>query len=429
LGLNTSLIFITFRKIYGLRTNFHLLNYIWAKKNSCWLLRELIPGTAGGVSEWVHQYVQAFDDTIFHILQVATDQYLNATIDDALYSVPGHVESFTRIPPPDLTNDWRTESQHWKQNVWEDVVPVASNTDLIHIANTGFAGWLGKEVAEATQKPLLLTEHALYWKEIDMGAVALECGYKVPNEEHSKQNFVSMFDSMAREIYSASNIVISVSECNIPEQRKRGATDIQYIPNGIPKEWLQSSHRSDSKKITVGWVGRCAEMKNPLKFFDVIEAFTTISEQEVQFVMLACDANEPELAASVKERSRDYPQLDLVWNRSAEEYIDRLDALCITSHNESQPLVLFEALARNVLPIGWQAGDVSEKYGLIVDRETSVETLVEQILELWQQPERWKGMVQSRHKLVVKHHTWENIFEEYRAILNKLIKSTETYVG
>lgn len=386
------------------------------------------PWYRGGVSEWVHQYVSAFSDVTFHILQVATDQYLDTSIDEALYSVPNHVESFVRIPPPDLEKPWKSESRQWKDEHLTDIKPLATAADIIHVANTGFAGWLGKELATDHQKPLMLTEHALYWKEVEMGAVALECGYKVPAESRRKRSFVQMFQSVAKEIYSASDVVVSVSECNISAQQKLGAMDVRYIPNGISKDWLISSSKVYRDKLTIGWIGRCAEMKNPRKFFDFVDAFETIGFQNIQFLMLSCDANEPELAAQVKERSKTYSQLELIWNRSAEQYIDQMDALCITSHNESQPLVLFESLARKVLPVGWQAGDVTSKYGFIVDSETSKAALAEQVKQLWQQPGQWQEMVQSRHDLVAEHHTWENIFSEYRTILNRLTNSEKTYV-
>lgn len=202
------------------------------------------PWYRGGVSEWVHQYLEHIDEHHFHILQVATDQYLNASVNDALYDVADHVELFDRIPPPNLSNGWREESRSWKKAVQSKLSDKLLDVDLVHIANTGFAGWLGKEIATERQKPLLLTEHALYWKEVDMGAVALECGYKIPDSEDQKQRYVTMFQDIAREIYTASDHVVSVSKCNIPDQEQMGAQDVQYIPNGIPDDWMRTSQKN-----------------------------------------------------------------------------------------------------------------------------------------------------------------------------------------
>ena len=386
------------------------------------LIEGTYPWYRGGVSEWVHQYLSYFNDLTFNIVQVATDQYLNAELDDALYQMPDHVDSFLRIPPPDLTKDWIKEAQGWKNKYLDEVSSAVKTADFIHIANTGFAGWLGKELSMEFQKPLMLTEHALYWKEVEMGAAALECGYKVPQQKHRQQQFVNMFRSTAEEIYRHSDAIISVSECNIPEQKKLGAQDVTYIPNGIPKSWLTTTVDRTKESLTVGWIGRCAQMKNPLKFFKVIEAFNQQAEREVQFLMLCCDANEPELAEKVQRKSKKFPSLTLVWNRSTDEFIDQMDALCITSHNESQPLVLFEALARRVLPIGWEAGDVTSKYGLIYNKGKSPKYMASSVLKLYNNPPKWDTMLDQKTSFLADKHTWKCIFEQYRDVFNSLLK-------
>ncbi|NGP87900.1 glycosyltransferase [Fodinibius halophilus] len=386
------------------------------------------PWYRGGVSEWVHQYIQNCPNQNFHILQVATDQYLNAQVSEALYQIPEHVHSFCRIPPPDLRKDWQVESYRWKNRLREKTSRLVNQCDFVHIANTGFAGWLGKEWAEDTNKPLLLTEHALYWKEVDMGAVALECGYKIPDNRGKKEQYVQMFKSMARDIYLAADITVSVSECNITEQQNMGADDVMYIPNGIPASWLKE-HKSHQDPLTIGWVGRCAEMKNPMKFFELVDAARQMEIADIQFLMLCCDANEPELAGGVKKKSKQYSELELIWNQSTENYIDEMDALCITSHNESQPLVLFEALARRVLPIGWQAGDVTEKYALIINKGVDSNKLLRKTLELWYRPYKWERYIREKSLLLAEQHTWENIFKRYRGVFDLLLKESPLYNG
>jgi glycosyltransferase involved in cell wall biosynthesis len=386
------------------------------------LIEGTYPWYRGGVSEWVHQYLSYFDDLTFHIVQVATDQYLNAELDDALYQVPDYVDSFLRIPPPELSKDWLQEAQRWKDMCIHEIQHAVEAADLIHIANTGFAGWLGKELAQSSSKPLMLTEHALYWKEVEMGAVALECGYKIPDQQKGQQQFVNMFRSMAEEIYRHADQVVSVSKCNISHQKKMGAQNVKYVPNGIPEGWLTTNGDKPTKPMTVGWIGRCAQMKNPLKFFEVINAFNCQAEQKVEFLMLCCDANEPELAGEVQRKSKRYPNLRLVWNRSTEEFIDQMDTLCITSHNESQPLILFEALARNVLPIGWEAGDVTDSYGLIKNREVSPKSMAASVLELYGSPIRWKNFLDKKTAVLAENHTWSRIFEQYSDIFNSFLK-------
>lgn len=248
-----------------------------------------------------------------------------------------------------------------------------------------------------------------------MGAVALECGYKVPANNEMKTQMVSHFKNIARHTYQEADKVISVSKCNILAQQQLGAHHVHYIPNGVNKGWL-TGHKLKNEVPVIGWIGRCAEMKNPLKFFDVIETFRRGKYGKARFLMMICDANEPELWQQVTQKADGYSELTLIKNASAEHYLDQMDALCITSHNESQPLVLFEALSKKVLPIGWQAGDVTSTYGIIKPPLTPVDELVKTVMEVWHRPKEWEKSVSKRFEMVKAKHTWDTIFEQYRTL-------------
>lgn len=111
-----------------------------------------------------------------------------------------------------------------------------------------------------------------------------------------------------------------------------------------------------------------------------------------------------------------HADLKLVINQPAQNFIAEMDALCITSHNESQPLVLFEALAKKVLPVGWEAGDVTSRYGLIIPKEKSPGTLAEAFYTLWSHPRAWDEMVTDKFSLLQNKHTWQAIFDTYRSL-------------
>ncbi|MDZ7693489.1 MAG: DUF3492 domain-containing protein [Balneolaceae bacterium] len=225
------------------------------------------PWYRGGVSEWVHQYIKAFDHVQFSILQIATDEYRNNSLETAVYELPDHIASFTRIPPPEMNSSWEIASEAWFSSQHHHIKAPSEQADVIHVANTGFAGWLGMKLASKYGQSLVLTEHALYWQEVKMGAVALECGYKIPQHEQGKTDISDLFKNIARQVYQASDQIISVSECNISKQKEMGAESVKYIPNGVDKTWIKQD-KLLNERLVVGWIGRCAEMKNPLKFFD-----------------------------------------------------------------------------------------------------------------------------------------------------------------
>ena len=168
----------------------------------------------------------AFQHYWFHIVQIATDPYLQTDFSSALYEIPEQVEIFERIAPPENTDHWKINANCWFDKHFSTIEPVVAVTDIIHIANTGFAGWLGLGLAEKLGKPLILTEHALYWKEIQMGAAALECGYKVPGDSEAKVKMAGQFKQIAEAVYDGADEVVSVSKCNMPEQKAMGAADV-----------------------------------------------------------------------------------------------------------------------------------------------------------------------------------------------------------
>ena len=384
------------------------------------------PWYRGGVSEWVWRYLLSFPDYNFDIIQVATDPYQKSDLTAALYPIPEQVKSFYRIPPPSQDSSGYPLLTDWFAGYRSALLPIASQGEVIHVTNTGFAGWIGGQISKVVQHPLLLTEHALYWKEVESGATALECGYRIPVDVEKRQRLSRFFQKTARSVYANADSVVSVSRVNMPEQSKLGAEAPQYIPNGVPVDWLQAGmakqrHEKGSDVLTVGWIGRCAEIKNPLLFFEVVDKMLAIRQDRMRFIMMLADSGENELANEVRKMGESHPDVELIWNKPSIQYLKSMDALCITSNNESQPLVLFEALATGALPFGWKVGDADKTFGIFVEKEISADNLGKVLLELWNAPTSWNTELDRRMALIREQHTWPTIFAEYRTLLDHLV--------
>ena len=375
------------------------------------------PWYRGGVSEWTYQYLKAMKLYDFHILQVATDEFLQLDPENALYPLTQNVKSFTRVPPPILKSNWDSVKETWFQSIVESVP--GFGFDAVHVTNTGFAGWLGIKISKVFETPLVLTEHALYWKEVEKGAVALACGYQIPDNFEAKSEIVNIFKEIASDVYNSAEEVVSVSRVNIPAQIKYGAEFPRYIPNGIPEELL-SPEKKRAENPVIGWIGRCAEMKNPKLFFEVVEYFKRV-DLEPSFLMMLSGANELELEKEVEELSKEYPEVTMIWNEPAHKYLHEFDMICITSHNESQPLVMFEALSHKALPFGWEVGDLTSEFGFVVPKNTSTQTLVEQVALLWNDSDKFEELTESKFNLVSSKHTWGSIFYEYDKLFKELL--------
>ncbi len=381
------------------------------------------PWYRGGVSEWIYQYLTHCPAIDFSILQIATDTYRPLSLESALYPIPKNVVQFTRIPPPSFDTNWSNSLGLWFEDHRAEISSANSAFDLIHATNTGFAGWLSTMLSDVSNKPLVLTEHAIYWLEVQKGAVALECGYEIPDNDYSKKEIEVLFQDIAEVVYDKSSQVITVSESNIPFQKQLGASDIRYIPNGVENSWINSAKKTNKRPV-IGWVGRCAEMKNPLQFFDYVDAFNS-EGFNAEYLMLLSGANEPELEKRVRERSSHYPEVTMVWNKSSRDFYSKMDMLLITSHNESQPLVLFEALANKVLPVGRRVGDVTNRYGLTFPKSDSINLICKEVCKKWKNRAVFEEFLEERHALVAQKHTWKKIFEEYEEVLHWLLAREE----
>ncbi|HKJ45346.1 MAG TPA: DUF3492 domain-containing protein [Balneolales bacterium] len=389
------------------------------KKTILLIIEGTYPWYRGGVSEWVHQYLHAFSDCNILILQIASEPYVTLNIDQAIYEIPPNLIEFKRISLPDLANDWYYFRYPWSHTIIDTVKLFMRSVSLIHVTNTGFAGWLGTQLATYYKQPLLLTEHAVYWKEIEMGAVALECGYMLENAKYNRREVVSIFKQFAHETYLRAYKTISVSQHNLNYQRTLGANSPVYIPNGINHHLIDDQPADMTRNdMVIGWVGRCAKMKNPMRFFEVIETMHNYRLINVRFIMMLSFAGEAGLEDEINKQAKNYHYLEVIWNEKAINYIHKFDALCITSYNESQPLVLFEALSQNVLPFGWKAGDANAKYGLFIEQHEPATVLVNKLMTVWNNKVYWSEELQSKKKLLKAEHTWEKIFSKYRTLMS-----------
>lgn len=385
------------------------------------------PWYRGGVSEWVHQYVHAFPELRFEVVQVVTEDEREEKPKELVYTLAPNITKFLRITPPAQREDTWPDLTAWYDKYEQTLSEIAQNAMLVHATNTGFAGWLGARFSATNGCPLILTEHALYWKEVELGAASLECGYHLPKSLKARKKLTDFFRMIARVVYEQSSAVISVSRTNLEPQKEYGAIHTGYIPNGVAERLFsvgdQRPHmRIVGEPIHIGWVGRCADIKNPLRFFDLVDGFRR-KNVNARFTMYLADANEDKLASKVKSLASKFPEVELIWNESPVDAYKSWDAICITSKNESQPLVLFEALSAGVLPVGWQVGDADESFGFFVPPNTLVDVMIRMITNLWNKPSAWFDVLEDRRGYARKFHVWSNIFDQYRNLFAPLLVS------
>lgn len=157
----------------------------------CLILEGTYPYLTGGVSAWVQTLLTGLPDLTFGLIHLSAGRQ--------------HPAPMRYAPPPNLMEfvEWSLDLEMaglWQRGGNDECRPVfpppqtslhpciaapLPQARVYHALSTGFAGLLGCQIKAATQRPLILTEHAIYWREVQAGANELECGFRVvPTGQH-----------------------------------------------------------------------------------------------------------------------------------------------------------------------------------------------------------------------------------------------------
>ena len=230
------------------------------------VLEGTYPYRLGGVTTWVDGLVRALPALRFGVVHL----YAGAAPQGRCVDVPPNVVWQVDLAlPDDLTSldPARLAAR----------VPACS---LVHALSTGFAGLVAAETKRQRGVPLLLTEHGIYWHEVEQGAPELETGLRLlgtdvsgGNPCASRAGWVEWLKASAREAYAAADAVTTVTEANRPLQARLGLRDGEVIPNGVhhpdtlaalrPAE-LRRLHSSAAAPadLRIGFVGRVTPLKD-----------------------------------------------------------------------------------------------------------------------------------------------------------------------
>lgn len=363
------------------------------------------PAHVGGISTWADTLVRSRPELLFEIIRIGP---LPSPMTWA-YRLPQNVVSLIAVDPPqDLARDgaeaWATQA--------------ASNLpqpELVHAAGTGLAGALGLAF-KARGTPLVVTEHASYVEELRLGNLLLESGQEVPRAQ--REAYIQLFADLRDACYRDADLVTSLYEQRRQLQRMYGADKAKTltIPNGVivPTLWDIAERQGP----TVGFVGRIATIKDPLKFIDVAEAAAqrTPGLTAPMFGPIDCDADYAERFHARVEAS------DVVsWHGAvpSPEAFRHIDILLLTSENEAQPLAVLEAMARRIPVVATSVGDVprmlhdpvlGRRAGLTAD---DVHTLVEHVVGLASRPDAQRRFGLAGRERVQRHYAIEDTTAAY----------------
>jgi len=130
----------------------------------------------------------------------------------------------------------------------------------------------------------------------------------------------------------------------------------QVIRLGIPVENLIKSSTKESSKITLLWVGRFTDIKDPFYAISVISELEDIAQGKYELQMVGGG----ELLEKSKGLASQLPVKFTGWLDNPFESLSHFDLLLLTSKNEGMGLVMLEAARLNKATVARNVGGVTE---------------------------------------------------------------------
>jgi glycosyltransferase involved in cell wall biosynthesis len=327
-------------------------------KHICLILEGTYPYVTGGVSEWTHSLISNLPEFDFSILHIYTGLEPRAP----RYKLPDNVRELVHFP--------------LRQNLpavnLEELLALAPNASLYHSLSTGFAGLIGKELKKQRERPFLLTEHGIYWHEIEIGADEIECGFKIINSGDGKINlgtswedWSETFRNFARDAYNTADEIITVSRFNRNLQISLGAPadKCRVISNGVDTAFYDKVHaqRFSSGHPSFGLVARITPIKDILTY---IKACKLVKNElpDAHFLCIGPTDQDPAYYRECLNLVSSLELSDFMFTHETNpaEFYRMLDVVVLSSISEGQPYALLEAMACGIPVIATEVGGCPE---------------------------------------------------------------------
>ena len=327
------------------------------------VLEGTYPYHLGGVTTWVDGLVRGLPGVRFGVVHL----YAGGPPGPARMDVPGNVV-------------WQVDLRLPDDLAAVDPAALAARVPpcaLVHALSTGFAGLVAAETKRQRGVPFLLTEHGIYWHEIERGAPELETGLRLlgadvsgGNPCASRAGWVARFQDHARRAYAAADHVTTVTEANRPLQARLGLADAEVIPNAVA--WPAAVGPLSAAEVAaldasaarpaafrVGFVGRVTPLKD---VHTIVRAFADVAGRVPGARLhLVGPTDDAAYAASCRRLAEARGVAGRVHQTGAQPvplWLRHLDAVVLASQSEAEPLALLEAMAHGVPVVAPAVGGV-----------------------------------------------------------------------
>ncbi len=395
----------------------------------CLILEGTYPYTIGGVSKWTHTLVKNLREFKFSIVHLYADERK-----ETKFEIPENVDSIVEV---DIRNGLGFKFD------FKDLIDLVPKAKVYHSLSTGFAGLLGLQVRSIIRKPLIVTEHGLYWKELEFGVNEVECGFKIFKDEKSRneaciarREYLEIFKEIAKRCYLKADAITTVCSYNLEQQLSLVPSDeidrvrgkFKVIENFVDFEIFDFQREITKSEKVVSFIGRVVPIKDVKTFIRAIP-FILEKFHDVKFYIVGGLEQDLEYVSECFELAETLGVLDnLVFTGEANvvDYLKITDVLVLPSVTEAQPLIVLEAMSAGVPVIATSTGGIPElidekgfECGLLFNVGDYV-GLSKNVLRILSDEEFW-WKFSKNGKVKAKRFSVERFISEYNQLYSKFI--------
>jgi glycosyltransferase involved in cell wall biosynthesis len=248
---------------------------------------------------------------------------------------------------------------------------------VYHSISTGYAGLLGAMAQMTNKRPLLLTEHGIYFKERKIEISQAEWIFDAENRptrvERKLNTFqdiwIQIFRGLSLLTYRSCERIFTLYEGNRALEIADGAPPerIEIIPNGINLEVYQKLAEQrrfspDQAVYAIGFVGRVVPIKDVKTFIRACKIVSMRLKNLKVYVMGPTEEDEDYFEECKKLVA--LLELQNIFEFTGKvrvlDYYPKLDVMVLTSVSEGQPLVILEANCAGLPAVASDVGSCRE---------------------------------------------------------------------
>ena len=361
----------------------------------------------GGVSSWLRDLIKGLHQISFSIINFTFEEN---SLNKSGSSLP-NLKSFNNV----LLKNYPLNTNQIEDTLKNSKLLTAK---IYHATSTGCASLCGMYLSKLENKPFILTEHVIYWKEAQE-TNELECGIEV------SKKITNELKTIAKRAYKEARAITTPTDFTRDIQIREGAnsTKCTVINNGVDPAEFKFSYRFPIERI--GFVGRITRIKNIEKIVKIWKVMS-YGKPHLKFFIIGPIEDlvyYNELKKLINSLNL-APKTEFIECTKREEWTNYIDALFLASKMETQPYVVLEALSSGILTIVPNVGGLSETVrdtGIVYDIKAKDKEVANEIENLIFREEYLRRKILKGKKLIEEIYNINKMLDKYDRLYKKFL--------